>query len=91
MSTRMEYGGTRAVLYWKNSEEETWGLILCKFGVQSMVDGKEIYISLTISSPLALRFPSSSPLSWFFFLERNQSSYAWSCTRLHTIDCLAVR
>ena len=26
MSIRMEYGGTREVLYWKKSEDETWGI-----------------------------------------------------------------
>lgn len=24
---RTEYGGTRAVLYWKNNDDETWGLV----------------------------------------------------------------
>lgn len=27
VSMRTEYGGTRAVLYWKKREEETWGLL----------------------------------------------------------------
>lgn len=26
VSIRMEYGGTREVLYWKKREDETWGI-----------------------------------------------------------------
>ena len=33
VSTRMLYGGTRAWLYWKNKELDTWGLCVIRISI----------------------------------------------------------
>lgn len=65
MSTRTEYGGVKAVLYWKKSEEETWGLdfelVLCWFWEKKKDPGLcgMAYISRTTLSSFFSGFFSS--------------------------------
>lgn len=74
MSHRTEYGGVRAVLYWKKSDEGAWGLKEVSRGRGRMAKTDHAYASLTSSLFFPFLFLSSLVLFPFLVNDYRQSN-----------------
>ena len=83
VSTSTEYGGRSASLYWKNSDDATWGLIRCCqwewFVLKGGGGGK--YISRTISSSSFFFVLPSAAFAWLAFRRESRDDimrFTWA-------------